>query len=1048
MGVRSAVRSLVGSTKAPAEAKGGAHQTAFSMPFTRQPVRKPNILMLRTWAETNEWVRAAINVRRLQISQTQYDIVPIDPSQPIDETLRQQIYMLFAKPNTKRESFRTLIEPVVEDILVLDSGCIEKQQNAKSIPVHLWNVDPQWMRVSPTWDGSDPEESRYFWYPMGSWKASFTNDEILYIMANPATYRVLGLSPLEVLRETVEADLAASRYNREMVQGAPPAGLIDLGEGITAEQVHQFRFYFDNEIAGRKSLGVIGGSSKAQFIPFAQNNREMQFMQWQIYLVRKICAVFGISAQDLNLTFDINRATAETQLTMTEDRGLKPLLSLIEEYMNREIVADFIHDDVKKRFVQGSITAHEKTMLLALSLVNPRQQREVAKRLGGVDSVTNLMFEFAPLSVRSYDKQAEINTGALGGLPWMTPNEARSESNLPPLPGDLGDKIYVMTNLGPIALDEVAGQVPPSSEAAKAMIEHLHRLDPIQLFTVPDRKALGPPRPKSLPSPDSTKGRLRAKTEEYFQALASSLPVDDIVRAAFDASAEKVSDVVSDALWRFQISADSAPRRQDFADALFDAAVESYNRAGQQALHTLHSALSSKAAPVASFNLVNQAVLQDLRANAFQSSSLQLEDSTRNALRQTITSGLRDGNGIDVLSSKMRRTMNDWSGARARTIANTEVNTSMSRASHDTYSRNGVKEMEWMTTASKPCDVCQTNESHGPVKVDDAFPSGSSTPPAHPDCECTLVPVIPDDWTMDNFKDPWNGRDDNYEGLGIDGCFSGKSVTIVRAPKKKGEECGFDGVYAEKDRNESLRKRIGTYIQNVGEFKKGALSVGPFVKARDDIVSWMNDIATDGGQQLRAGAGKYFGVNMENEYGYAREAATAQEAKLAETMYLDTQAFLRAEGITEIKVYRGIQGQLAEDIQSQLEYYPGDPIRVDHNVLSSYSTSREIAEQFASAVDGAGVVVEMTVPAGEVFALPDAFLGGAEGLEFQREVITVNTKWRKFDPDQVTVVQKVEFEPFSKAAPAPKKMGSTDEDTMNREWSHFSHARGYDRAAA
>lgn len=461
-----------------------AHQTAVSMPFTRQPVRKPNVFVLRNWAETSEWIRAAINVRRLQISQTQFDITPIDPTQPYDKALQQQIHQLFSTPNTKRDSFRSLIEPVVEDILVLDAGVIEKQQNAKSIPVYLWYADPQWMRIDPAWDGSDPNAPRYYWYPMGSWKASFTNDEILYIMANPATYRVIGLSPLEVLRQTIEADFAASRYNTDMVLGSPPSGLIDLGEGIEPKQVHAFRSYYDTEVAGRKSLGVIGGTKGAQFIPFGQNNREMQFMQWQIYLVRKICSVFGISAQDLNLTFDINRATAETQVSLTEDRGLKPLLSLIEEYLNREIVADFVHADIKQRHWQGTITADERRMMLALSLMPPRQQRRAAKSMGAYN-LTNLMFEFAPLSVRSYEKQAEINTGALSGLPWMTLNEARGESNLGPLPG--GDEIYVMTNLGPIPLSQIAGGEKPSNPAVAAFIDNLlGNGPPIQLWSTPD----------------------------------------------------------------------------------------------------------------------------------------------------------------------------------------------------------------------------------------------------------------------------------------------------------------------------------------------------------------------------------------------------------------------------------------------------------------------------------------------------------------------------------------------------------------------------------
>ena len=66
----------------------------------------------------------------------------------------------------------------------------------------------------------------------------------------------------------------------------------------------------------------------------------MQFLEFQVWYVRKVAAVYGLSPQDLGLTMDINRANAEQQAEQTEDRGQRPLMALMQEALTREIVWD------------------------------------------------------------------------------------------------------------------------------------------------------------------------------------------------------------------------------------------------------------------------------------------------------------------------------------------------------------------------------------------------------------------------------------------------------------------------------------------------------------------------------------------------------------------------------------------------------------------------------------------------------------------------------------------------------------------------------------
>jgi hypothetical protein len=184
--------------------------------------------------------------------------------------------------------------------------------------------------------------------------------------------------------------------------------------------------YWNAEVAGRGAMAFLGGTKGAQFLPFRQNNRDMQFLEYQMYLARKIAAVFGMSIADLGVPMDTNRATAAVSSENTDDRGLRPLLGLIQAYVTLGVVKD--------------------------------------ESFGG--RTNNLTFAFTALNLKESLSRAQRNRYALGGMPWTFIDEARREDGRPPIGGTLGSSLLVMGPKGPMLLTE--GEIPTAREALES----------------------------------------------------------------------------------------------------------------------------------------------------------------------------------------------------------------------------------------------------------------------------------------------------------------------------------------------------------------------------------------------------------------------------------------------------------------------------------------------------------------------------------------------------------------------------------------------------
>lgn len=307
---------------------------------------------LRMMANRNEWVRAIIKTRKNQIGATEWAFQPPDDADTIGPALQRlmdRMTRLFKRPSLAgsrphSRSWRHFIGEVLEDLLVLDAGSIEKERTRAGWIAAMYPVDGATIRPNIDEYGGFYNPDSYVQLVDGQVTARFGLEDLVYIMDNPLTdvrFAGYGYSPLESLIVSVTAELYASKYQSSYFEkGSVPEGILNLGEDVAPEDVDAFRLYWMNEVMGKPwAIPIVGGKG-VEWQPWRASNKDMEYMQYQQWLLKKICAVYQIPPQEIGELEDVNRTTANEQADVNQSKSVQPILTLLKDYIDVEIVGE------------------------------------------------------------------------------------------------------------------------------------------------------------------------------------------------------------------------------------------------------------------------------------------------------------------------------------------------------------------------------------------------------------------------------------------------------------------------------------------------------------------------------------------------------------------------------------------------------------------------------------------------------------------------------------------------------------------------------------
>ncbi len=332
---------------------------------------KPTAANLRRFAET-PIARKAINTIKDRIAGMRWRIQPRH-GRALAELPQgeERVHVLtgnFEQPNPD-DSFRSLAEQVLEDVIVGGFGAIELQRTGDArLPLQLWPVDGATIRMRSDWDGR-PNSPRYVqatgrYGPEG--QIVLNDAELSYIRLNPRTHTPFGLGRLEVAFETISAFLSANRYASRLASNSVVQYALWL-QGLNAAQHERLIQWWQDEIEGTGKVPILSAETRPEVLRFGGGTDADLRLQWQEFLLRVIANAFDLPPLFLGLEGDVNRSTASELGAQAFRTAVVPTARLLAEHLTRDAIAkalgwddlEFVFTDVDAPDEREQAEIHE-----------------------------------------------------------------------------------------------------------------------------------------------------------------------------------------------------------------------------------------------------------------------------------------------------------------------------------------------------------------------------------------------------------------------------------------------------------------------------------------------------------------------------------------------------------------------------------------------------------------------------------------------------------------------------------------------------------------
>lgn len=582
-------------------------------------------------------------------------------------------------------------------------------------PVEIWPLRPDWISIKPD---ARKVIKGYTYRPPGlSEEIFFDAQDVIHFKAfNPKNLQ-RGYGGVQAAAMDIDLDDFTASYTRNFFfNSAVPSLLLKTKTNLTEQQIKRFMSQWHSSFGGvRQShkMGILTGDWEVDQL--SDKSEKTNTIEHRKYARDQILAVFGVPKSVLGITEDVNRANAEATIAAYMERTIKPEMERFVQQLNEFYLRNWPDEDIFFWY-DDPVPADRKLQL------------EV------------------------------YQNGLTNG--WLTINEVREEENRPPVEG--GDVIYVPGGKGPLGADPAN----PDNESAKGYLQlkvKKSKNDKFKHIKIPQRrlkeirkeaiKKEWRPKIIKMLSNAIKISQDEAKRDGHWKTFVAKTDTwEDIFKEKVVMLFNEQQSIVNVNVENKNVQG-KKKSVDEIARLLFSLASE--NKKWMAVLEpVIRQIIKEQGRDVLDFLGLNgdiddtqERVLDYINTTAGEFIK-GINDVTLKRLRETLSEGVKNGEGVDDLKSRVEEVFDASKGVRAEIIARTEVLRASNFATVESYKQSGVvKGKEWLTALDERVDenICKPMDGQV-VPLDKEFKDGEGFPidypPAHPGCRCTTIPVI------------------------------------------------------------------------------------------------------------------------------------------------------------------------------------------------------------------------------------------------------------------------------------------------------------------
>lgn len=655
------------------------------------------------------WVFACVQARSEEVANIELDLFRGD--EIIDN---HEIIALLNHPNPNMTRHDLIMAH--QAFLDLDGNSfwyLARDDDGKGAIKEIYLLRPD--RVKVVAGRANPlQVDGYLFTQPGGQKISFDPQEILHFKNfNPMGYHPFphrGMGIVEAAMWAIETDNEARNWNyRFFKNSAKPDGyLTTAGDAAPdPDELLRIRAEWESTHGGSDNasrIAILGGGLKWESI--ASTAKDMDFVNQRTFSRDEILSLFRVPKTIVGITDDVNRSNADASIYVFALRTVKPLMQNFTDHLNEMLLPEY-GDDLEFGFT-------------------------------------------SPVAEDRKESIEEYQAGIAGG--WLTINEVREREGLATVEG--GDSLYLP--ISSVAVAETAPEpvtAPKSAKKGKVIKTGRTRVAKRSKSSVEEavEKLIASKKSKVKMKPSKKEYTIKTLSPEqkdsYIATWKANLKISQApLRKALTKYFEKQEqEVMANAKYQMKRKTIAKLVEKGATDFLFDSEgamtssislitpfIREYiKQSGGAAANLMGTAFDAETDTLLKF-------IAD-RAQYFADN---INGTTSEDLLTSIKTGLDSGENLSQIQDRIASVYDIAKGSRTQTIARTEISAASNQGAVGAYTQAGVEKIQWAVVDPKDED-CLANDGDVEI-IGDAFPSGDSMPPVHPNCECTTIPVFGD----------------------------------------------------------------------------------------------------------------------------------------------------------------------------------------------------------------------------------------------------------------------------------------------------------------